>query len=425
MIIRVCLIISLFALGCGDRSTPPLTATDAVTHTDVMIPSTDTSAQVPDTVDPGCTPSKTCADYIGSCASKLPDGCVGEIDCSNACLPPQVCGIDEKCGDPPDCTPACDGKVCGDDGCDGTCGDCAAGEACEDGQCVGCTPACDGKVCGDDGCEGTCGGCQAGETCSDWQCAACTPACDGKVCGDDGCEGACGDCAAGEACTDGQCAACTPACDGKVCGDDGCEGTCGDCQAGETCADGACTPQTGDTVQLTINEVLADPAADSVEGDANCDDERSDDDEFVEIVNVGTTTADLSGATLSDDKSVKHTFSAGTTLAAGGAIVVFSGGDPFKAGAANASAWCNALPDAVQVVTASSGSLDLNNTGDTITLASADAAELTSTTYGGDGGKDQSLVRSPELTGAFVLHGGVAGAIGPQSPGVAANGAAL
>jgi hypothetical protein len=35
------------------------------------------------------------------------------------------------------------------------------------GQCQGCTPSCDGKVCGPDGCQGTCPpGCQWPEVCN-------------------------------------------------------------------------------------------------------------------------------------------------------------------------------------------------------------------------------------------------------------------
>ncbi len=74
----------------------------------------------------------------------------------------------------PHCTPACDGKECGDDGCGGTCGPgCPAGQTCGTsgaaaGHCAApCTPDCQGKVCGTDGCGGTCApGCQAGEVCN-------------------------------------------------------------------------------------------------------------------------------------------------------------------------------------------------------------------------------------------------------------------
>jgi hypothetical protein len=65
--------------------------------------------------------------------------------------------------------------MCGDDGCGGTCGTCAAGQSCDgSGQCVaGCTPACSGMMCGDDGCGGTCGMCAAGQSCdAGGQCVA-------------------------------------------------------------------------------------------------------------------------------------------------------------------------------------------------------------------------------------------------------------
>lgn len=74
----------------------------------------------------------------------------------------------------PSCVPNCDGQYCGgDDGCGGTCGDCASGEACgADFRCrpAPCVPDCknaDGspRTCGDDGCLGSCGTCGADETC--------------------------------------------------------------------------------------------------------------------------------------------------------------------------------------------------------------------------------------------------------------------
>lgn len=79
-----------------------------------------------------------------------------------------------------------------------------------------CIPNCDGQYCGgDDGCGGTCGTCAAGEACGpDYQCRPdpCVPDCtneDGspRTCGDDGCLGSCGSCAAGEMCVplDGSC----------------------------------------------------------------------------------------------------------------------------------------------------------------------------------------------------------------------------
>ena len=79
------------------------------------------------------------------------------------------------------------GTICGVD-----CGSCALGQGCKAYQCV-CEPNCDGKVCGDDGCGGTCGDCPDNGACdAAGQCSGCVPDCDGKECGSDGCEGICG-----------------------------------------------------------------------------------------------------------------------------------------------------------------------------------------------------------------------------------------
>ncbi len=65
-----------------------------------------------------------------------------------------------------ECTPTCNGALCGDDGCGGTCGTCQAGTSCNLGHCDPCTPQCAGKSCGDDGCGGSCGACTGTLTCS-------------------------------------------------------------------------------------------------------------------------------------------------------------------------------------------------------------------------------------------------------------------
>ena len=94
-----------------------------------------------------------------------------------------------------------------------------------------CTPQCGGRVCGPDGCGGSCGGCTPPTFCNTYgQCTNnCTPNCAGRQCGGDGCGGTCGSCAPPTVCnTQGQCA-CNPDCSGKVCGDDGCGGSCGSC----------------------------------------------------------------------------------------------------------------------------------------------------------------------------------------------------
>lgn len=195
----------------------------------------------------------------------------------------------------PECTPNCEGKKCGDDGCGGECGKCKVDEVCMynlclvpgcsekpgpgwenakcekcvcdvdsyccnfswDSLCVEeckslcggcgsiCVPSCDEKDCGDDGCGGTCGDCPNG-----WQCEAskcvCKTQCDNKECGDDGCGGSCGICLIGYECIDGLCI-CKPKCEQKECGHDGCGGTCGKCinpcngeEDDNLCKDGKC-----------------------------------------------------------------------------------------------------------------------------------------------------------------------------------------
>ena len=75
-----------------------------------------------------------------------------------------------------DCVPDCEGKSCGDDGCGGSCGECGFDTECTPaGSCVGgatgddivgepggdgeCYPSCEARICGDDGCGGSCGVC--------------------------------------------------------------------------------------------------------------------------------------------------------------------------------------------------------------------------------------------------------------------------
>ncbi|NMB74068.1 MAG: hypothetical protein GYA21_02940 [Myxococcales bacterium] len=203
------------------------------------------------------------------------------------------------------CTPQCQGKECGPDGCGGSCGDCPGGETCDgSGQCVGCTPQCQGKQCGPDGCGNLCGTCQPTETCNANQ--QCVPATGevsiGAISPDWGYTDSetpvsitGGGFKAGATVrlggtnlsavqilsaslisatvpsgmqpgkymlivmnSDGGTASladafevrqrtCTPQCTGKECGPDGCGGSCGTCPANQTCDNAGqcigCTPQ--------------------------------------------------------------------------------------------------------------------------------------------------------------------------------------
>ncbi len=77
------------------------------------------------------------------------------------------------------CQPDCEGRVCGPDGCGGSCGECDEAEVCleETGLC--CAPDCADRTCGDDGCGGSCGVCADDETCIDWgDATSCQVECD-------------------------------------------------------------------------------------------------------------------------------------------------------------------------------------------------------------------------------------------------------
>ena len=166
-------------------------------------------------------------------------------------------------------------------------------------------------------------------------------------------------------------------------------------------------PETGDVI---INEILADPAAD-LTGDANGDGVRDgSQDEFVELVNISGNILNLSGATLSDAVSVRHTFPEGTYLYCGQAAVLFGGGSP------------NGNFGNSVVMTASSGLIGLNNGGDDVTVKTRNADTIDAMTYGSDGGNDQSLTLDPQLSpqGSWVLHTTLSGLL--FSPGTGPTG---
>lgn len=156
---------------------------------------------------------------------------------------------------------------------------------------------------------------------------------------------------------------------------------------------------------LVVNEVLADPPTGN-EGDANHDGTRdAAQDEFIELVNATGAALDISGWTLrthstsNATETVRHTFAANTSVPAGNAMVVFGGGtvDP-----ANPRFGC------AQVLKASTSGLSLTNGGLTIIIRDGEGNLVSELSYGGstglNGGNAQSLTRSPDVTGSFVLH---------------------
>lgn len=166
---------------------------------------------------------------------------------------------------------------------------------------------------------------------------------------------------------------------------------------------------------LIINEVLYDPP-DGLAGDSNGDGTRDpNQDEFVELYNANPA-LNISGYTLSDDSSLRHTFPSGTILPSKGVIVVFGGGNPASGLFGNA-----------QVQKATGGRLNLNNTGDVLTLKDSLGNNVAVFDIGPlSDNPNESYTRNPDITGAFVQHSTVPAANGALfSPGKKNNGSNL
>ncbi len=143
---------------------------------------------LPEVGDEGqaCFDDGTCLEglrcYLEACCASDCEGkeCGAEDGCGGLCAGPcpagqwcqaqacVACDSGAHCGpDCLDCAAAPEGHACVDQAC-GCLGeaDCAAGLTCAEGRCVACAPACAGRQCGPDGCDGSCGACPAGEECN-------------------------------------------------------------------------------------------------------------------------------------------------------------------------------------------------------------------------------------------------------------------
>jgi len=171
------------------------------------------------------------------------------------------------------------------------------------------------------------------------------------------------------------------------------------------------TPSTTPDPVIIINEIHADP--DPILGDSNLDGKvSSDDDEFLEFVNISGEVLDISGWQVFDEIRHRYTFPDETLLSPGCGLVLFGGGEP--GGDFGGS----------QVLIA--GSLGLNNTGDLVILQGKDGVVWGAVRYGSEGNHDQSLTRDPDLYGPLplFLHSQVPGAGSALfSPGTRIDGA--
>lgn len=150
--------------------------------------------------------------------------------------------------------------------------------------------------------------------------------------------------------------------------------------------------------QLIFNEVLYDPPSGTA-GDANGDGTRDPlEDEFIELVNTSGANYDLSGFTVFDKKGLddnipRHVFPAGTVIGPDSAIVVFGGGMP-------AGTFGGAT-----VQTASSGELNMTNSGDSIVIYDPCAMFVLDFDIEPlSNNPDESYTRFPDITGNFIQH---------------------
>ncbi len=130
--------------------------------------------------EPDCTDQECGSDGCGGSCGNCGDNqvCVGGGKCACQFAPcgASCCSDSQICYEGACCEANCEVAECGDDGCGGTCGECAAGCFCGGGSCLGscgeCIPDCTGKECGWDGCGGSCGTCNGNTQCNTgtWQC---------------------------------------------------------------------------------------------------------------------------------------------------------------------------------------------------------------------------------------------------------------
>ena len=167
----LCLTLSLIALpsGCGSSGAGGTDSAGCLTDSDCP------EGQSCELMGEELTPPYECidtqsdtpddADAVADAGSTETDATAATGTCSDPAITNEVAC--EAAGETwtPACIPNCEGMVCGDDGCGGSCGLCTGTFDCIEGQCMPCQPACTGKECGADGCGSTCGTCEEGDLC--------------------------------------------------------------------------------------------------------------------------------------------------------------------------------------------------------------------------------------------------------------------
>ena len=191
-----------------------------------------------------CVPSLTCVDYPGKCGSMLSNGCVSILDCSGACIAPQIC-----------CLGICQNPVCSNDGGCNDLNNCTGPDTCASGGT--CTASCSNPAIV---------ACINGDGCCPTGCVMATDSDCTATCPDGSCDVAGGECSTCLAdCSVADCCGFDPLCNAGV-GEDcsTCSADCGVCPA--TCPDGSCDVAGGE-----CNTCLADcDLADCCGTDTTC-----------------------------------------------------------------------------------------------------------------------------------------------------------
>ena len=153
--------------------------------------------------------------------------------------------------------------------------------------------------------------------------------------------------------------------------------------------------------QIRLNEILGDPGTDW-NGDGNVDSKL---DEWVEIVNVGTSAVDLSKFRISDAAAATDFRFALTGMIGPGEVKVYFGSDVVAWQAANG---------------VSQLGLSLNNAGDTVFLYEVNGTDIAVTdtrTYAtAEVLDDRSTGRMPNGTGGWVIFDAMNPYTGTQPP---------
>ena len=164
-------------------------------------------------------------------------------------------------------------------------------------------------------------------------------------------------------------------------------------------------PVSKPTYSLFISEVLADPP-EGLAGDANQDGHYDPhEDEFVELYNAGADTISLASWWLGDTASLSNyfRFPPGAFIAPGSYAVLFGGGNPLEF----------TVPVYTDDGTIGDG---LTDSGEAIYLIDKTGGIVTRVSHD-DWPDDQSIVRTPPDSGAFVPHKTASPTETPFSPG--------